>query len=72
MSAKLNPPVPPHHDAEDMSLRDRFAWEIFMGGLADLARAADQGRAIKALAVRSYLVADAMMAARGNIDQVPA
>lgn len=50
--------------AGEMSLRDRFAWEVFQAELPSMQRAMNYGAAARATAARAYLVADAMLAAR--------
>ena len=50
--------------AGEMSLRDRFAWEVFQAELASIQQAMNYRRAVEGMASRAYLVADAMLAAR--------
>jgi precorrin isomerase len=55
----------------DMTLRDRFAWQIFEAGIDRIACAADYARAANSLAAQAYIVADAMMVARALSEKTP-
>lgn len=50
----------------DDDLRDRVAWHVFTAGFEATRLAADYRAAVNALANRSYLAADAMLAARAK------